>query len=163
MPITLHRWEEQSPHVRLIKPYFFQALLKVLCDLTFFHDYCSILFPQFSIFFVLWLFPLTALSVVSPTFPIVSSFMFFWILLAILQFLSLSFCGKHRGKLFSLLFSCKLLSLVACYLDFSLDAVGTFPSLHMLIYAHNTRPFSLLDNSPFTKCNNKVTPLVGRK
>lgn len=97
-------------------------------------------------------------------------FYVFWILLSILQFLYLPFCGKHRGKLFSLLFSWKLLNLAACYLDFSLEEAGMFPSqiLHMLIYVHEFCPFSSLDNGPFTKCknkkcNNKTNTVVGKE
>ena len=116
-------------------------------------------FHSLLFFFYTVTFSTYAPSVVSPTFPIISSFMFFWTLLSILQSLYPPFCGKHRGKLFSLLFSGKLLGLVACYLDFSLDDVGTFPSPRMLIYVHHAPPFSPLDNCPFTKCEpqNKST------
>lgn len=30
----------------------------------------------------------------------------------------------------------------------------------MLIYVHDICPFPELDNGPFTKCNNKINPLV---
>lgn len=60
-------------------------------------------------------------------------------------------------------FLMKAASLVACYLDFSLEDVGTVPSpsLHMLIYVQDIRAFSVLDKGPFTKCNNKINPEWG--
>lgn len=56
LPITLPRWEEQSPPVKLIKPYFyyfFQATLESLYVIPLlFHNYWAIFFHFFFFFLI---------------------------------------------------------------------------------------------------------------
>lgn len=89
---------------------FFQATLKSLYVTSLlFHDYWAI-FSTFFLFFN---------NVTFPTHRLSHQFIFygFWKLSSVLQTLYLLFCDRHQGKVFSLLFSWRLLDLAASYQD----------------------------------------------